>query len=81
MEGNIKGFEYRALASFSRNYGTLGSQVNLPQKSILLEINKHVDWLSGFDLSLSAAGDWGKYYGNSQGVLFSIRKKGILMDY
>lgn len=81
LEGSVKGFEYRALASFSRNYGVLGSQIDIPNNSFLLEINKHITWLSGFDISLSAAGDWGKYYGNSQGVLISIRKKGILLDY
>ena len=81
LEGSVKGFEYRALASFSRNYGVLGSQIDIPNNSFLLEINKHITWLSGFDISLSAAGDWGKYYGNSQGVIISIRKKGILLDY
>lgn len=81
IEGNIEGFEYRALASFSRNYGTYGSPVNIPNNSFLLEVNKHIPLLTGFDVSCSVGGDFGEFYGNSMGVLFSIRKKGILFGY
>ena len=81
MEGIIKGFEYRALASFSRNYGVIGSQIDIPGKSFMLEINKHVSWLSGFDLSCAAGGDVGNQYGNSLGIMVSIRKQGILFGY
>ena len=81
IEGSIEGFEYRALASFSRNYGTYGSFVNIPNKSFLLEVNKHISLLSGFDLSCAAGGDVGKFYGNSVGIMVSIRKTGFLFGY
>ncbi len=81
VEGSIGGFDYRALASFGRNYGTIGSQTDIPNKSFLLEINKHVTWLSGLDLSFSAGSDAGEFYSNSTGILFKVRKKGILFKY
>ena len=81
IEGNVSGFEYKALASFSRNYGTYSKPLDIRNTSVLLEINKQVSWLSGLELSCSAGGDFGKLYGNSLGVMFSVRKRGILFGY
>ncbi len=81
MEGNIRGIEYKVLASFSRNYGTYGLPENILNKSFLLEVQKHISLLSGFDVSCSVGGDTGNLFGNSTGVLFSIRKNGLLLTY
>jgi hypothetical protein len=80
-EGSAHGYNYRTFASFSRNYGTYSNPMNVNNISTMLEVNKRFQKLSNIELSCSLGSDWGKLYGNSMGVLFSIRKSGQLFHY
>jgi len=80
-EGEVYGYNYKAFASFSKNFGTYSSPTNINNISTLLEINKQLPKLSNIELSCSVGADFGKLYGNSVGVLFSIRKRGELFQY
>jgi hypothetical protein len=83
MEGDINNYNYRFLASFSKNYGTYGVPESDMKRntSLLLEINKQFPKLSNIELSCSMGADFGRLYGNSVGILFSIRKRGELFHY
>ena len=83
LEGDVQGYRYKFLSSFSKNYGSY----NLPypemiqNTSIMLEVNKHLAKLWNIEIGCSLGGDFGKLYGNSAGCLFSIRKSGNLIQY
>jgi hypothetical protein len=80
-EGEIYGYKYKALASFSKNYGTYPQPIDIQNTSTLLEINKQFPKLRNIEFGCSVGADFGKLYGNSVGVLFSIRKRGELFHY
>ena len=83
IEGDICGFQYRGLASFSKNYGTYnGPYANvLKSTSVLFQLNKQFPKLANVDFGCSVAADFGTMYGNSVGIQFSIRKTGELFHY
>ena len=83
IEGNVAGYEYRYLTSFSKNYGTYGSPYPemVPTTSMMLEVKKHFPKLMNIQCAVSIAVDEGKLVGNSVGCLFSIRKTGDLFRY
>jgi len=81
VEGEVYGYNYKAFASFSKNYGTYDYPTNINNTSTLLEINKQLPKLSNIELICSLGADFGKLYGNSVGILFSIRKRGDLFHY
>ena len=83
LEGDIEGYFYKILTSFSKNYGTYYSPYPemKPSTSILLEVNKQIPKLANIDVSCSIGADFGKLYGNSVGCLISIRKTGNLFHY
>ncbi len=91
--GNIHGFNYKALVSFSKSYGTYTSPFKHPMKctSILLEIEKTVPQWFGLEFACSLAADFGEMPavntnvlqtgGNSFGICLSIRKTGTIFKY
>lgn len=84
LEGDVEGYRYRVLNSYSKNYGNYGEP--FPEKcrkatSLLVEVNKHYEKLWGIDCGLSLAADWGKMYGNNVGILLKISKRGNLFSY
>lgn len=83
LEGDITGYNYKILTSFSKNYGTYNSPYPdmKPSTSILLEVNKRIPKLANIDVSGSIGADFGTLYGNSVGCLISIRKSGDLFHY
>jgi hypothetical protein len=84
IEGDITGYNYKFLSSFSKNYGTYYVPLvpyGLKNTSLLLEINKQFPMLSNIEIGCSVGVDFGKLYGNSVGCLFSIRKRGNLFHY
>lgn len=80
--GNIFGYRYRVLCSYAKNYGQYytnpGSQLLSTNTAWLLEVSKHVEKAWGLDFSVSLAGDAGSQFGNTFGVMLSVKKIGIL---
>jgi hypothetical protein len=81
IEGEVSGYQYKAMSSFSNNYGTYSEPIMIKNTSMVLEINKQIPKLSNIQLGCTVGADFGKLYGNSVGALFSIRKTGDLFHY
>ncbi len=83
IEGDVTGFRYKFLSSFSKNYGSYNQAYSemKPATSLLLEVNKILPKLYNIEISCSLGADFGKMYGNSTGCLVSIRKTGDLFRY
>ena len=83
LEGDVQGYLYKALCSFSKNYGNYG--VHYPEMirntSLLLEIKKQFPKLSNIELGCSVGADMGKLYGTSVGCMVSVRKRGNLFSH
>lgn len=78
VEGSICEYNYKAMASFSKNYGTYGVPKYAQNTSTLLEINKQFPQFQNIEISCSLGADFGQLYGNSTGLLISVRKRGSL---
>lgn len=81
IEGDISGFSYKGLASFSKNYGTYSIPIDINNTSVLLEVNKKFPRWQNVEIACSIGADIGQLYGNSTGLLISIRKRGNLLSY
>jgi len=83
IEGEIEGFQYKALTSISKNYGTYSSPYPemLKNTSIMFQVNKQFPKLFNIEFGCSVAADFGTLFGNSVGCQFSIRKTGNLFHY
>lgn len=77
LEGKISDFKYRFLGTFS-NYYINNFPPAIPNFSWMLEVNKSFSKLDNMEFSISIGGDKGAMTGNSTGLLFSVRKSGIL---
>ncbi len=92
IQGDIFGYKYRILNSFSKNYGTYNNPFNKVMKcnSLLVEVNKTFPKLLGIEIGCALAADFGtlpvvdggviKNGGNTFGALITIRKKDILFN-
>jgi len=81
IEGDIYGYSYKALSSFSGNYGTYSTPINIKNVSTLLEINKRFPRLQNVEIGCSLGADFGNLYGNSVGFLISVKKRGNIFQY
>lgn len=84
IEGDVYDYQYRFLTSYSKNYGTYAVPLSVEKKksaSVMLEVKKQFPTLSNVEIGCSVAADYGKFYGNSIGGMFSIRKTGDLFHY
>ena len=83
IEGDVYGYRYKLLSSFSKNYGSYNQPYSemKPETSLLLGVNKILPKLYNIEVSCSLGADFGKMYGNSTGCLVSIRKTGDLFRY
>lgn len=79
IEGQIIGFTYKALASFSKNYGTYAKYADTYKKnsSFALDVSKVFPALSNIDLGCSLGVDRGELMGNNYGLSFTVRKMGL----
>jgi len=82
LEGNVLGYNYKALCSFSKNYGGYFNPYPkmIRNISMLLEVKKQFPKLSNIELGYSVGADIGKLYGNSVGCMVSVRKRGNLFS-
>jgi hypothetical protein len=83
LEGDVQGYNYKALCSFSKNYGNYGAPYPemIRNTSLLLEVKKQFPKLSNIELGCSVGADIGKLYGNSVGCMVSVRKRGNLFSH
>jgi len=84
IEGDVYGYQYRLLSSYSKNYGSYNSPLGDEKKknvSVMMEIRKLLPKHSNIEIGGSLAADYGKLYGNSAGCMLSIRKTGDLFHY
>lgn len=83
IEGEIYSFKYRALASFTKNYGSYYQAYNpmLRNNSFLFEMNKKIENLYDIEAGISLGADIGDFYGNSYGLKICLRKTGNLFKY
>ena len=70
IEGDIEGFQYKALSSFSKNYGTYSNPYleMIQNTSMMLEVNKQFPKLLNINIGCKIGADFGKLYGNSVGL-------------
>ncbi len=80
VEGELIGFRYKALASFSKNYGNYAKDANNFKRnsSYVLDVNKQFPSLSNIELGCSLAMDRGELMGNIYGLSLTVRKTGFL---
>ena len=81
IEGQIAGYDYKLLSSFSKNYGIYKAPLNLKNTSIMFEIYKTFPKIFNLQLGGTIAADYGNLYGNSFGCMISIKKIGKLFNY
>lgn len=77
IDGHFSGFNYRMLATFSRYYINNLNPAH-PNTSWLIEISKKFTNLSNTEFLVSVGGDTGEIPGKTSGLMFSVRKNGIL---
>jgi len=85
IEGAIYDYQYRLLASFSKNYGYntiyLSEAIMKRNTSLLFEVYKQFSKLRDIELGCKVGADRGKLFGNSLGIEFSVRKRADLFNY
>ena len=81
IKGDIYGYQYRAVCSHVRNYGTYDQPIQSDNTAVLVEIRKHIEKAWGLDFSLAISGDFGSQFGNRFGAMMTISKQGILKTY
>lgn len=83
IEGNIHDYRYKALCSFSKNYGTYSNPfpAMVQNTSLMLEVNKQFPKLLNLNIGCRAGADFGKLFGNSVGIQLSVSKTGNLFKY
>jgi len=83
LDGEVQGYQYKALCSFSKNYG--GYYTPYPEMirntSLLLEVKKQFPDFFNIELGCSVGADIGKLYGNSVGCMVSVRKRGNFFSH
>lgn len=81
LGGDIYGYKYRIAACFTKNWGTYKAPLYSENKALLIEVRKHFEKAWGLDFGLSLGADFGTQFGTSVGALFTISKRGLLIDY
>ena len=81
LAGDIYGFEYRVMGSYSRNWGTYAKPLMSHNTSLMLEVHKQVPQAWGLDFGIRLAGDIGTQYGNSFGAMITITKRGLIHSW
>jgi len=85
IEGAIYDYQYRLLASFSKNYGYntiyLSEAIMKRNTSLLFEVYKQFSKLRNIELGCKVGADRGKLFGNSLGIELSVRKRADLFSY
>ncbi len=78
IRGDIKGYGYRTLATFTRLYDSYEYPTDTFNRAFLLEVSKRFEALWGLNFKLSFAADSGTQFGNSYGIMLTVAKTGLL---
>ncbi|MBR1481267.1 MAG: hypothetical protein IJ609_05020 [Paludibacteraceae bacterium] len=86
LMGNIEGFRYRLMATYTRNWGnyaaTGGPTHPISRNTaLLLAFTKHVPQAWHLDFSLDLAADFGTQFGNTFGAMLTVSKSGLLTQW
>lgn len=81
VKGDIYGFRYRAMCTYSDHYGTYSAPLKSHNTSWLVEVKKTVPQAWGLEFGLALAGDHGNLYGDSFGAMITVRKQGIIKSW
>lgn len=83
VRGDIFGYRYRLIGSYTKNYGRDNRTTALlsTNTGLLLEVRKHVEKAWGLDFGLSLAADFGTQFGNQFGALLTITKTGLITSW
>ena len=78
VAGDIYGYQYRVMASYTRNWGRYKYPLYSQNTAVMLEVKKHVEQAWGLDFGLRLAADFGTQFGNSFGAMITISKQGLI---
>lgn len=81
VAGNIYGFEYRLMGSYTRNWGTHKEPLHSHNTALMLEVKKQVQQAWGLEFGLCLAADIGDQFGNTFGAMITISKNGLIHTY
>ena len=83
VRGDIFGYKYRVLCSYTKNYGRNCRSPYLMSTNtgLLVEVRKHVEQAWGLDFSISLAADIGTQFGNQFGAILTISKTGLITSW
>lgn len=81
LEGEVSGYGFKVLNSYSKNYGNYSAPFKKDAVSLLIEVNRHFEKLWGMEASLSVGADWGQMYGRNTGLMLRLSKHGELFKY
>lgn len=83
LRGDICGYRYRAVCSYTKNYGNDNRSKTLlsTNTGVLLEVEKHIEKAWGLDFGLSLAADFGTQFGNQFGAMIRISKQGLITQW
>lgn len=81
LTGDIYGWKYRIIASYTRNYGRYDAPLSSDNTAVMLEVNKRFEKAWGIEMSLSLGADFGTQFGNQFGAMLRIAKRGIICKY
>lgn len=81
VAGNIYGYEYRLIASYTRNWGTYRAPKMSQNTALMIEVKKHVEQAWGLDFGVRLAADFGSQFGHQFGALITVSKQGLIHTY
>lgn len=81
IKGDIYGYRYRLLCTYSDNYGTYHIRLNNHNTAVLLEVHKTIQKAWGLDFGIALGGDFGTLYGTRLGGMITISKRGIIKSW
>jgi len=81
LSGDIYGFRYRVMGSYSRYWGTYRAPQQSDNTSLMVEVKKQVKQAWGLDFGIRLGADIGTRYGNSFGAMLTISKQGMITEW
>jgi len=79
--GDIYGYRYRLMANLTHNWGTYTEPLETKNTAVMIELKKQFAKAWGLEFSLALGADFGSQFGNSFGAIFTIAKRGLIIDY
>ena len=81
ISGDVFGYKYRLLSSYTRNWGTYFVPSRSTNTGLMLEVKKQVEKAWGLEFGVTVAADFGSQYCNCFGAMISVAKKGLILRY